>query len=161
MYCRKCGAKIKDTAQFCDECGAEVILIQQKSYSEKYKESKELSKKRAKDQSYQEQKKRDKYKDIKNPYIAASLLSALIAFLCAIFPWNIIGDGIGTSLPMRIIVVVLALLGDYHATKAKQMNNYIKKQYGFEIQSHALKLGYFLSVFMTVIGLFALFMYEA
>lgn len=40
MYCRKCGTKIKETAQFCENCGAEVILVKQRSYTEKYKEDK-------------------------------------------------------------------------------------------------------------------------
>ncbi|UTY39647.1 hypothetical protein NMU03_02120 [Allocoprobacillus halotolerans] len=81
--------------------------------------------------------------------------------ICAVFPWNLIGSGIGTSLAMRIIIVVFALLGDYHATKAKQTNRYIKQKYGFEIQVNAMKLGYYLSVIMTIMGLFALFMYGA
>ena len=62
---------------------------------------------------------------------------------------------------MRIIVVVFALLGDYHATKAKQTNRYLKNRYGFEIQVNAMKLGYYLSIIMTIMGLFALFMYGA
>ena len=25
MYCRKCGAEIKETSKFCDSCGCEVV----------------------------------------------------------------------------------------------------------------------------------------
>lgn len=161
MYCRKCGKKIRDHAQFCDYCGTEVVIIPQKSYADKYKESKKTAKSQAHQTSQQQKKQQEKHKDAKNPYIAASLFASIVSLVCAIFPWNLIGEGIGTSLPMRIIVVVFALLGDYHATKAKQTNRYLKNKYGFEIQVNAMKLGYYLSVIMTIMGLFALFMYGA
>ena len=65
--------------------------------------------------------------------------------------------GIGTSLPMRIVIVVFALLGDYHVTKAKQVNNLIYSKYGFRIKANIVSLANCLSIFVTVIGLFALF----
>ncbi|UTY39648.1 zinc ribbon domain-containing protein [Allocoprobacillus halotolerans] len=40
MYCRKCGAKIDDHAQFCEHCGTEVVIVPQKSYAQKYQEQK-------------------------------------------------------------------------------------------------------------------------
>ncbi len=161
MYCRKCGKKISDHAQFCDHCGAEVVIVPQQSYADKYKENKKKAKSQTKQTSEQKKKQQEKYKYAKNPYIAASLFASIVSLACAIFPWNLIGEGIGTSLPMRIIVVVFALLGDYHATKAKQTNRYLKNRYGFEIQVNAMKLGYYLSIIMTIMGLFALFMYGA
>lgn len=161
MYCRKCGKKISDHAQFCNYCGTEVVIVPQKSYADKYKENKKKSKSQTKQTMEHQKKQQEKYKDVKNPYIAASLFAAIVSLVCAVFPWNLIGEGIGTSLPMRIIVVAFALLGDYHATKAKQTNHYIKTKYGFEIQVNAMKLGYYLSVIMTIMGLFALFMYGA
>ena len=160
MYCRKCGAKIDDHAQFCEHCGTEVVIVPQKSYAQKYQEQKHQKKSQDK-QNKTQQKQQAKHQDVKNPYIGASLFAALISLICAVFPWNLIGSGIGTSLAMRIIIVVFALLGDYHATKAKQTNRYIKQKYGFEIQVNAMKLGYYLSVIMTIMGLFALFMYGA
>lgn len=160
MYCRKCGAKIDDHAQFCEHCGTEVVIVPQKSYAQKYQEQKHQKKSQDK-QNKTQQKQQAKHQDVKNPYIGASLFAALISLICAVFPWNFIGSGIGTSLAMRIIIVVFALLGDYHATKAKQTNRYIKQKYGFEIQVNAMKLGYYLSVIMTIMGLFALFMYGA
>ena len=27
MYCRKCGAEIKETSKFCDNCGCEVVKV--------------------------------------------------------------------------------------------------------------------------------------
>lgn len=42
MYCRKCGAKINDSAKFCDSCGAEVKLIKQRSDAQKYEDRKKL-----------------------------------------------------------------------------------------------------------------------
>ena len=44
MYCRKCGKKISDHAQFCDHCGAEVVIVPQQSYADKYKENKKKAK---------------------------------------------------------------------------------------------------------------------
>ncbi len=159
MYCRKCGTKIKETAQFCENCGAEVILVKQRSYTEKYKEDKKKEKATQQNMSKKQKEMRQKHDDIQNPYISACLIAACVSLALAIFPWNLIGKGIGTSLAMRIAVVVFALLGDYHATKAKQTNLYIKQRYGFELQPSTVKLGNALSIFATIMGLFALFTY--
>ena len=40
MYCRKCGAVLKDSAKFCDSCGSEVIKVKQRSYAQKYNDNK-------------------------------------------------------------------------------------------------------------------------
>ena len=66
MYCRKCGAEIKETSKFCDNCGCEVVKVKQVSYAEKYNENKKKSKKQA--QSNKEQERMMKHKDEKNPY---------------------------------------------------------------------------------------------
>lgn len=105
MYCRKCGAEIKETSKFCDNCGCEVVKVKQVSYAEKYNENKKKSKNQA--QSNKEQERMMKHKDEKNPYIAASLFATVVAIVLAMFPWNLLGSGIGTSLPMRIAVVNL------------------------------------------------------
>ena len=47
MYCRKCGAEIKETSKFCDNCGCEVVKVKQVSYAEKYNENKKKSKNQA------------------------------------------------------------------------------------------------------------------
>ncbi len=156
MYCRKCGVEIKESAKFCDSCGAEVVKVKQKSYSEKYNESKIQGNKKD-----SEAKRREKHKDQKNPYISAAMFATLVALGLAIFPWNMIGKGIGISLPMRIAVVVFALLGDYHSTKARQVNNLLYSKYGFRIRENIVTVFYYLSIFVTIVGLFALFMYEA
>ena len=44
MYCRKCGAEIKETSKFCDSCGCEVVKVKQVSYAEKYNENKKKNK---------------------------------------------------------------------------------------------------------------------
>ena len=108
MYCRKCGAEIKETSKFCDSCGCEVVKVKQVSYAEKYNENKKKNKNQT--QSLKEQERMMKHKDEKNPYIAASLVATVVALVLAMFPWNLLGSGIGTSLPMRIVVVVFALL---------------------------------------------------
>ena len=38
MYCRKCGAKINDTAKFCDSCGEAVVTVKQRSDSQKFRD---------------------------------------------------------------------------------------------------------------------------
>ena len=153
MYCRKCGTEIKDSAKFCDNCGAEVIKVKQRSYSNKYIEHRSDKKK-----TDSEAKRREKYRDERNPYVSAAMLTALISLGLAVFPWGIIGKGIGTSFPMRL--VAFALLGDYHSTKARQVNNLLYSKYGFRIQENTVTLFYYLSMFMTLIGLFALFVYS-
>ena len=157
MYCRKCGAEIKETSKFCDNCGCEVVKVKQVSYAEKYNENKKKSKKQA--QSNKEQERMMKHKDEKNPYIAASLFATVVAIVLAMFPCNLLGSGIGTSLPMRIAIVVFALLADYHVTKAKQVNNLIFSKYGFRIKSNVVSMVNVLSVFVTIMGMFALFTY--
>ncbi len=92
MYCRKCGAEIKETSKFCDNCGCEVVKVKQVSYAEKYNENKKKSKNQA--QSNKEQERMMKHKDEKNPYIAASLFATVVAIVLAMFPWNLLGSGI-------------------------------------------------------------------
>lgn len=160
MYCRKCGAKIKDSAQFCDSCGSEVVLLQQRSYSEQYAEKKQADKQKTQTMSAKDKERYEKFKEeAKNPYVGAALFASITSLTLAIFPWGLIGEGIGLSWPVRIAVVIFALLGDYHSAKAKQTNNYLKGRYGFELRSNVVSLAYSLSVFATIIGLLALFIY--
>ena len=79
MYCRKCGAEIKETSKFCDSCGCEVVKVKQVSYAEKYNENKKKNKNQT--QSLKEQERMMKHKDEKNPYIAASLVATVVALV--------------------------------------------------------------------------------
>ena len=81
MYCRKCGAEIKETSKFCDSCGCEVVKVKQVSYAEKYNENKKKNKNQT--QSLKEQERMMKHKDEKNPYIAASLVATVVALVLA------------------------------------------------------------------------------
>ena len=67
MYCRKCGAVLKDSAKFCDSCGSEVIKVEQRSYAQKYNDNKIKQKMSKKDIERME-----KHRDEKNPYIGAA-----------------------------------------------------------------------------------------
>ncbi len=151
MYCRKCGMEIKDSAKFCDHCGEKVIIVEQKSYAEKYKENKSKQAQMNKDQE-----RMTKNANKENPYISAALIATVVALFLAMFPWNLIGSGIGTSLPMRIAIVVFALLADYHVTKAKQTNNLIFSKHGFRIKANVVTVVNAFAVFVTIIGMFAL-----
>lgn len=157
IYCRKCGAELKDSAQFCDSCGVEVIKVKQRSYQEKY----DQNKLKEKNISKKDLERMEKHKDEKNPYIGAALFAVIVAFVLSIFPWSYFGENIGTSLPMRIAVVAFALLADYHCTKAKQTNNLLYSKYGFRIQENTVRVVNALAIFVTIMGLFALFMYGA
>lgn len=152
IYCRKCGAQLKDNAKFCDSCGCEVVKIKQISYADQYKAKKHANR------STTLQKYTQK-KDEKNPYIAASMIAVMMALILVMFPWNLIGKGIGTSLPMRIAVIILALLGDYHITKAKQVNNLIFSKYGYRVKENIVSFINVIAVFVTIMGMFALFTY--
>ncbi len=159
MYCRKCGAELKESAKFCDSCGTEVVKVKQRSYQEKYDDNKKKAK--SEQQSKKDIERMEKHKDEKNPYINAALVAVFISFVLAVFPWNFVAEGVGTSLPMRIAVIAFALLSDYHSTKAKQVNNLIYSKYGFRIRENTVKLVSVFAVVMTIIGSFALFMYGA
>ncbi len=152
IYCRKCGAQLKDNAKFCDSCGCEVVKIKQISYADQYKAKKHANRSTTLQKSTQK-------KDEKNPYIAASMIAVMMALILAMFPWNLIGKGIGTSLPMRIAVIILALLGDYHITKAKQVNNLIFSKYGYRVKENIVSFINVIAVFVTIMGMFALFTY--
>lgn len=152
MYCRKCGAKLASNARFCPECGCETVIIESK---EKKNPQKNNPKAESKAHAAKRQKK---HEDVKNPYISAALTADLVAYFLALFPWNLVGKGIGTSLPMRLGILAVAALADYHAIKAKQLNNTIYSKYGFRVRPNSTTVAYWLSVIITMIALFALFM---
>ena len=152
IYCRKCGSRLKETSKFCDACGAKIIILEERNDTEKYKEKNKLRNER-------KEKMMEKHKDEKNPYVSAAIIALSIAFVLSIFPWNIIGKGIGMSLPMRIVVTIFALLADYHVIKAKQVNNLLFSKYGFRINAHTVKVVNGLAIFMTLISSYALLYY--
>ncbi|WP_154888198.1 zinc-ribbon domain-containing protein [Longibaculum muris] len=150
MYCRKCGAKINDSAKFCDSCGAEVKLIKQRSDAQKYEDRKKAEK------TKETKKKTDKaVEDLKNPYVIPAIGTAILAFGLAIFPWPV-SWGVGTSLWMRIIILLVALLSDYHCTKSKQVNNLYNIQYHYRVLPQVVTTATVLATMTTVVALFAL-----
>lgn len=152
MYCRKCGAKLSDTAKFCDSCGEEVKIIKQRSDAQKYEERRKNEKtKETKKKAKQDQK----IEDLKNPYVIPALGAAIVAFGLAVFPWPM-AWGVGTSLWMRVLILLIALLADYHCTKSRQVNNLYNIQYRYRVQPQLVKVATVLSMFTTAIALFAL-----
>lgn len=150
MYCRKCGAKISDTAHYCDGCGEEVKKVKQRSDAEKYEDRK------LEDAKHTKAKKQDKtLEELKNPYIIPALGTAIIAFGLAIFPWPV-SWGVGTSLWMRIVILLVALLSDYHCTKSRQVNNLYNIQYHYRVQPRLVTTATVLATFTTAVALFAL-----
>lgn len=86
MYCRKCGAKMSDTARFCDSCGEEVKKVRQRSDTQKYEERKIEDAKQSKSKKSKHEKALE---ELKNPYVIPALGTAILAFGLAIFPWPI------------------------------------------------------------------------
>lgn len=84
MYCRKCGKKINDHAQFCDHCGAEVVIVPQQSYADKYKENKKKAKSQAKQTSEQQKSNRKNIK-MQKIHILRHLCLLLLFHLLVLF----------------------------------------------------------------------------
>lgn len=150
MYCRKCGEQISDKAKFCDSCGESIVLVKQRDDAEKVRDKAKNSKKKTKH-------KEEKTETLNNPYVSPAIGSAVLAFILGIFPWPADWE-IGTSLWMRILILVLALLGSYHSTKARQMNRLFDIKHHQEVQPKAVKVATGLSSVTLVVALFALFM---
>ncbi|MCD8027748.1 MAG: zinc-ribbon domain-containing protein [Erysipelotrichaceae bacterium] len=149
MYCRKCGKKIDDKAIFCDKCGEKVITVKQRSYSEKYNEKRKQEKSKY-------SKKKQENEELKNPYVFAAFITSVVATVLSFFPWPS-SWSIGTSMWMRIVILVIALLSDYHSVKAHQVNNLYSKEYDYKVQPRMLSIATFLGVFITIIALFSIF----
>ena len=58
---------------------------------------------------------------------------------------------------MKIIILVIALLSDYHCTKARQMNNMYWNQYRYKVQENTVKVATVLAVITTMAAMFSLF----
>ena len=75
MYCRKCGAKMSDTARFCDSCGEEVKKVRQRSDTQKYEERKIEDAKQSKSKKSKHEKALE---ELKNPYVIPALGTAIL-----------------------------------------------------------------------------------
>lgn len=149
MYCRRCGKKLDANATVCPYCHTEVIQVAQRPYAEKYQEKKE--KERRAEKAFISAGKAD------NPYLNRAVGSTLVAFIISIFPWPV-KWGIGTSLWMKIIVILLALCADYFCIKANQISNeHVRKHYLYK-KPAALRCSNVVAVLTTLVSSFALFL---
>ncbi|MEG0275713.1 MAG: zinc-ribbon domain-containing protein [Coprobacillus sp.] len=155
MYCRKCGSKMSDTAKFCDNCGEKVVVMKQRSDVQKYAEKRENKLSEQKDKDLKKTKREKKLDELKNPYIIPALGTAILAFGLGIFPWPA-SWGVGTSLWMRILILVIALLSNYHCTKSRQVNRLYNIQYRYQVKPKIVSIATMLSSVTTVVALFAL-----
>lgn len=153
MYCRKCGTKINDIAKFCDSCGEAVVLVKQRSDVEKF-QNKILQEEKNKEPKT---KKEKKFIDLKNPYVIPALGTAFIAFGLGMIPWPV-SWGVGTSLWMRILILVVALLSAYHSRKARQVNRAYQIRYRYQVKPKFVTTATVLSSITTMVALFALVM---
>ena len=142
MFCRKCGEKLNPDAKFCDHCGEQVVLLEQQSDNEEI----EL-----------ETKKEDEVSaNLKNPYVLPAFYTALVAFTLGMFPYPH-SWGIGTSLPMRIIILLIALLSSYHCRKARQVNRMYQLQNLERVRPGLTKAATVISTITAMVALFTLF----
>lgn len=141
MYCRKCGSHLRENAKFCDHCGESIVVIKPKGNMWKY--------------GKQEKIKEEKLKSLKNPYVIPAIITAVIAFGLGIFPWPKSWQ-IGTSFWMKLTILVIALLSDYHCTKSKQVNRLYQIQYSYEIMPRALKTAAILAIITTFAATFSI-----
>lgn len=153
MYCRKCGAKINDKAKFCDSCGTEVIFVKQRSDVEKFQDK--LAREQEAKANEKKTRREKKLAELKNPYVIPALGTAIIAFGLGIFPWPH-EWGVGTSLWMRILILVIALLSAYHSRKARQVNQAYDIRYRYKVQPKFVTVATVLSSLTTIVALFAL-----
>lgn len=166
MYCRKCGKEIDRHLTRCPHCGTDVVEVRQRSYAQKYEEEKKSS------TPYKTVKQASDYpKDAgirDNRYLSPAIVTAFSAFILAWFPWPK-SWGIGTSLWMRILIILLALLSLYHSVKANQIINYNLSQAKKYNQRHPknqisytkpgmLRIANVLAILTVLISTFALFM---
>lgn len=166
MYCRKCGKEITRNDTRCPRCGADVVEVRQRSYAEKYEEEKKTQKPVKTVVGASDYPKDAGIRD--NRYLSMAIVTGFSAFIMLWIPWPK-AWGIGTSLWMRILIIVLALIALYHTVKANQIINYNLNQAKKYNQRHPknqisyskpvlLTAANILSIITILISTYALFM---
>lgn len=124
MYCRRCGKKLDRNLIRCPHCGTDVVEVKQKSYSQEYEEKreKERAEKLARSTDYP---KEIGVKD--NVYVKYAVWTAVTAFLLAMIPWPK-QWGVGTSVWMKIVILIIALMAVFNCVRGNQISNYNKTQ---------------------------------
>ena len=159
MYCRRCGKKLEDGATSCPACGTEVVEVKQRPYAEKYRAQRQAE--RAERQA--EKARRGEARaaaaseaardadalaeartaaGIKaDPYVLPATIVGAIALGLAMFPWPI-EWGVGTSLPMKLGILALALFAlamCFLATRIEDENTRLAQAYGKKHKKRAFK----------------------
>ncbi|MBQ2657660.1 MAG: hypothetical protein IJF87_03695 [Erysipelotrichaceae bacterium] len=153
MYCRKCGAKFDNHLIKCPKCGTEVLEVKQISYDQKYREEKQKEK-----ENREQQRKLEYPKDAgikENPNLNFAIVMSFGTFLFSMIPWPK-SWGIGSTLWMKILVLVLSLMAIYHCLRATQISNFNKKQAEAYNKKHPkAKIYYEKPVALTIASVFA------
>ncbi len=121
MYCRRCGKKLEDGATSCPACGTEVVEVKQRPYADKYRAQRQAEKAQraserqaaaeARAASADSEAQYAKQAGVKDdPYVTPALCLGVASLVCSAFPWPA-AWGVGTSMWMRILILLLALGG--------------------------------------------------
>ncbi|MBE6127950.1 MAG: zinc ribbon domain-containing protein [Erysipelotrichaceae bacterium] len=123
MYCRRCGKKLDRNLIRCPHCGTDVVEVKQKAYSQVYEEKKQKEK--------EEKAARTNYPEEigvkENVYVNYAVGTAVAAFLLAMIPWPK-QWAIGTSVWMKIAILVISLMAIFNCVHGNQISNYNKAQ---------------------------------
>lgn len=148
MYCRICGMKMKNDGNFCSACGAEKIVLKQPS-------DVDIFAKKAKQHSQCRQDQNTI--KLHNPFVAPAIITAVIAFALAAFPWPSSWN-IGTSIEMRVTILIVAFLALFLSRKSKQLNRLHLLRYHDQKHPNVVKTASILSACTMMAALFTLFM---
>lgn len=151
MYCRKCGAKLPSKSKFCPDCGEDVIYIEAQSYSQLYANAKQRA------TGKKDTRRAKKLAELKNPYVVPALGSSIVAFIMGIFPYPPTW-GLGTSTWYMALILLVALLADYHCTKARQVNRLYDIKYRYKVKPNQITFATFFSGTTTLVAIYALMM---
>ncbi len=152
MYCRKCGTKLPSKSKYCPDCGEDVIYVEAQSYATLYANAKQRA-----NQKVNNNKRNHKLGTLKNPYVIPALGSSIIAFIMGIFPYPP-SWGLGTSTWYMALILLVALLADYHCTKARQVNRLFDIRYRYKVKPQYVTIATAFSGTTTLVALYALAM---
>ena len=140
MLCGECGVLLENRMKFCHGCGEKIDVEKSREMAKEW-----------------ELKQKEEGKLNANPYVLPAFCTAILAFALSIFPyppeW-----GIGTSLPMKLTILTVALFSSYQGRKAKRVNRLYELENRVQVRPRWVQTATVLSAISATVALFALFM---